>query len=225
MSELQAIAARVEIEALRGSRVYKSFCRLPGLYGSKNLSSSSITASSAAASLLISSTLGSSCPLGRSHGLSDPRVPGPLAAIGSSRPTTPISSRMTPTMCRFRPGTASAVTANHKIAPTAIRKRAVPVLSAPLPGRRPRTGPAPRAERAHRFAQAMRSMNDSPSGNESGVPGRRSWRLVAAGRGTGRGRSASFVIHPTGPAGAREAGAPRRSIWPGNRRGLEQCSF
>ena len=66
----------------------------------------------------------------------------------------------------------------------------------PSPGRRPRTGPARRAERAHPFAQAMRPMGDSSSGNESGVPGRRSWRLVAAGRGAGRGRSASFVLHP-----------------------------
>ena len=113
-----------------GRRVHRSSSRLPGPYGSKNLSSSSITASSAAAALLSSSTLGLSCPLGRSHGLSDRRVPGPLAAIGRSRPTTPISSRMTPTMCKFRPGTAFAVTANHKIAPTAIRERAVPVLSA-----------------------------------------------------------------------------------------------
>ena len=202
-----------------GRRVHRSSSRLPGPSGSKNLSSSSITASSAAAALLSSSTLGLSCPLGRSHGLSDRRVPGPLAAIGSSRPTTPISSRMTPTMCKFRPGTAFAVTANHKIAPTAIRKRAVPVLSARRRGVGPGTGPARRAERAHRFARAMRPMNDSSSGNESGVPGRRSWRLVAVGRGTGRGRSASFVIRPTGAAGAGKAGAPRRSIWPGNRRG------
>ena len=117
---------------------HRSSSRLPGPFGSKNLSSSSIRASSATAALLISSSRGLSYPVGRSHGLTDRRVRGPLA-MGSSRPTTPISSRMTPTTFIFRPGMALGVTANHKIAPTAIRVRPVPVVNI----RRRTVGPGP----------------------------------------------------------------------------------
>ena len=142
--------------------------------------------------------------------------------MGSSRPTRPTSSRITPTMFTFTPGIALPETASHKIAPAAIRKRAVPLLNARRwsrsPARRPRA-----AERAHRFTQAMTPMTDSSQRNESGAASGQ----ATAGSGAALSAYAPRTLATTdasspGAAGPARAAGGRTG---GGRRGRRGCEL